>query len=69
MTGFTCRGCEKSDRLYEDSHGVFCGRCGPSVGVKNSAFKIIWYAGLTVDQEGKITHYGPDGAGGLRKKI
>jgi hypothetical protein len=28
---------------------------------------VKWYAGVTADADGKLTHYGPNGAGGLRK--
>ncbi|OWZ90386.1 hypothetical protein B9J07_27760 [Sinorhizobium sp. LM21] len=33
-----CSGCKKDDRLYEDSHGVFCERCGPSVPITRGFF-------------------------------
>lgn len=35
-----CAECKKSDELYEDSHGTFCRRCGPSVPVNR--MRTIW---------------------------
>lgn len=32
-----CVSCHRSDRLYEDAHGVFCSRCGPSYPVRPRA--------------------------------
>lgn len=49
-----CAGCDQSDRLYTCNHGTFCSRCGPSVPMKPL---IKWYAGMTVDADGKIHHY------------
>lgn len=57
-----CSGCSKDDSLYEDNHGTFCSRCGPSVPMRASIF---WHYGITFDKEGKMVEYTSDGKGGL----
>lgn len=61
--GIVCRGCSKDDELYEDSHGVFCHRCGPSVPMGQT--KVYWYAGVTLDKDSKMIHHTSDAKGGL----